>query len=320
MTRQRAAPLLAFCLLLGAAFLAGVLIQKYIGVGRFIVAAKKLVYGSAATAPAPQPTVYAGLPEAMHGRLQLFVLAGQSNMSGRAPVPEAQAPHPRLFLFGNDYRWKPALEPVDGDTGQVDLVSRDGAAGLGPGLSFATKLAAARPDLVIGLIPCARGDSTIAEWQRSLNDTTLYGSCLKRIRAASLAGEVAAILFFQGEADALDPALYPHRDLVPEDYAARFTAVIEGLRADLSAPSLPVVFAQIGTQTSPVAFSKWDIIRAQQDAVRLSCSAMITSDDLALQDNVHFAAASYLAIGERFAVAYLGLEHAPDCQAAVVSG
>lgn len=319
MTRPRAAALLAFCLLLGAAFLAGVLIQKYIGVGRFIVAAKKLVYGPPVD-PAPQPTAYAGLPDAVHGRLRLIVLAGQSNMSGRAPVPEVQAPHPRVFVFGNDYRWKPALEPVDIDTAQVDLVSRDGAAGLGPGLSFATTLAAERPDLFIGLIPCARGDSSIAEWQRSLNDTTLYGSCLKRIRAASLAGEVAAILFFQGEADALDPALYPHRDLVPEDYAARFAAVIGDLRADLSAPSLPVVFAQIGTQTSPVSFSKWDIIRVQQDAVRLSCSAMITTDDLALQDNVHFAAASYLAIGERFAVAYLGLIDTPDCQAAAVGG
>ena len=159
--------------------------------------------------------------------------------------------------------------------------------------------------MIIGLIPCAKSDTTIAAWQRSLSDATLYGSCLKRIRAASLEGEVAAVLFFQGEADAFDPKLFPERALSPAEYTRKFSAVVDDLRTDLLSPRLPVIFAQIGTQHVPTIFSQWEIIREQQRAVRLPCSAMITTDDQPLRDGLHFTTASYRVIGERFAAAYL---------------
>jgi hypothetical protein len=304
-------------LLVVAGFVAGALFQRSIGAGTLLRAIGAGEVRSRAVETSAVESSSIGLPAEFVGKLSLIILAGQSNMSGRGDLVAAQQTHPRIFMFGNDYRWKPAREPVDDPEGQVDKVSEDAgseAAGFGPGFSFALAVTAQRPDRAIGLVPCAKGDTTIHEWRRNLHDSTLYGSCLKRVRAASLAGEVSGLLFFQGEADALDPIQYPYRTLAPAEYATRFSAVVQDLRRDLGLPALPVVFAQIGTHTSPYAFTHWELIRQQQRAVRLPCSAMVTTGDLPLRDVVHFTTESYRMIGQRFAAAYLRLIDSPDCR------
>lgn len=281
---------------------AGILFQRSYGVGSLLRAIVRYQEPVTSASRDARPT---GVPDVFHRRLSLFVLAGQSNMSGTGDLPPEQTTHARVFVFGNDYRWRLALEPIDSPVGQVDVVSEDPGAGVGPGLSFGLALVNERPDMVVGLVSCAKGDSDISQWQRSHQDSTLYGSCLKRIRAASLEGRVAAILFFQGEADAYDPARAPERDLLPDAYAERFSAVVRGFRDDLASPGLPVVFAQIGTQRAPLLFSEWETIREQQRAIDLPCANMIATDDLPLGDTVHFTTAGYRTIGERFAAAYL---------------
>jgi hypothetical protein len=213
-----------------------------------------------------------------------------------------------VFTFGNDYHWHVAAEPVDDPAGQVDKVSQDAWAGAGPSLAFALALTERDPARVIGLIPCAKEETTIADWQRNLSDRSLYGSCLKRARAASTMGQVAGLLFFQGETDAADPKLFPNQSLRPEQWASNFAAMVNDFREDLALPQLPVVLAQIGTTTySSEIAPYWEIVRTQQRSVQLPATAMITTDDLALQDEVHFATPSYQVIGRRFAEAYWGL-------------
>jgi hypothetical protein len=294
----------------------GILFQKYHGAGVLLKRAGVAWFRKPAVRPTLSIPVGTGIPSEFQGKLSLFILAGQSNMSGRGELPASQTVHPRVFMFGNDYRWKPALEPVDSAEEQVDKVSEDAVsdpAGFGPGLSFALRVAEKRPDPVIGLIPCAKGNTTISEWQRSLSDSTLYGSCLKRVRAASPAGKVAGFLFFQGESDALDLNQYPDRVLSPADYATKFSDLVRDLRNDLYSPSLPVVFAQIGSNNAPEAYTNWEVVRGQQRAIQLPCCAMIRTDDLPLRDSEHFTTASYRAIGQRFAAAYLDLIRNQQC-------
>ncbi len=246
--------------------------------------------------------------EEHQGKLKLFVLAGQSNMSGMGDIPESRIePNPRIYVFGNDYHWKLAREPVDDPSNQVDVVSEDRSAGFGPAISFTTTLLEQNPDMVIGLIPCAKGGSSIHEWRRNLNDNTLYGSCLKRVRAASVMGEIAGLLYFQGEIDAVDPKEHPNRTLLPNRWADEFAVLIRDWRRDLNLSELPVVFAQIGTNTEPEKFKNWAVVKEQQCKVRLPFSAMITTDDLSLKDYVHFTTESYQIIGKRFAKAYMQL-------------
>jgi hypothetical protein len=296
-------------LFVGAA--SGVLFQRYIGLGNTLRAAG--IWEPHATPEALPTRLPRGIPDAYLGRLSLFVLAGQSNMEGWGELPAEQTLHPRAFVFGNDYAWRLASEPIDRPEGQVDPAS-GASGGLGPGLAFGIALVAERPEMIVGLIPCARGDTTIFEWQRSLSDESLYGACLKRIRAASPMGELAAILFFQGEADALDPETNPDRVISAANYGQMFARVVDDLRADLDQPDLPLVYAQIGSTRAVEAFVNWKLIQEQQAAVDLHCARMITTSDLALADGLHFTTASYQTIGARFAAAYLPLLDEPECQ------
>lgn len=299
------------------AFLIGVGSGVFLGKGYGVKLVNRLTGAgsSAAFQAKPIGSGDSSISAEHQGKLQLFILAGQSNMSGVGDLPATEAKtNPKIYVFGNDYRWKLAKEPVDAPTNQVDMVSEDKPAGFGPSVSFATTLLEQRPTMAIGLIPCAKGGSLIHEWRRNLSDSTLYGSCLKRVRAASTMGEVAGLLFFQGEIDAVDPAEFPQRTFSPNRWADEFTTLVKDWRRDLNLPKLPVVFAQIGTNTEPARFKNWAVVQEQQRQVQLPFTAMITTKDLALKDYVHFKTESYQIIGQRFAKAYLNVASVAENQ------
>jgi hypothetical protein len=288
-------------LLMGGAML-GAITQRYVGIGN-ILRAVGIPYPTAVV-PAPATVQVAEIAQAYQGQMRLFILAGQSNMVGWAPIPEGEPTDPRIYVFGKDYRWRLANHPIEDAANQVDMVSENLIAGFGPAMDFAFASLERHPDIVIGLIPCARNSSGIIQWQRDLSDQSLYGSCLKRVRAASPIGEISGILFFQGETDAADPIQYPDPPPHPSDWSELFTAFVTDFRNDLRQPDLPVVFAQLGSTWAPEAFPNWEAVKAQQASLRLSRSAMIITDDLPLLDGLHFTTDSYRLIGRRFADAY----------------
>jgi hypothetical protein len=245
-----------------------------------------------------------GIPEQVIGKLSLFILAGQSNMVGYGEIhPTDIQIDPKVLVFGNDYHWKYAREPLDDPTGQVDMVSLDVDAGYSCGTAFAKTLLRKNPNWFVGLIPCAKSGSSIEEWQRNLSDSTLYGSCLKRSLAASPMGRIRGFLFFQGETDALDPGLEPQKIRSPFQWEEKFKKFVKDIRNDLQIYDLPIVFAQIGVNKNSKEFKNWKIVQEQQSQVRLPNCKMIKTDDLSLKDEVHFDNKSYRIIGERFALA-----------------
>lgn len=245
------------------------------------------------------------LPDEHLGKLSLFILAGQSNMSGRGPMPiPPPAAVPSVYVYANDGRFREAREPVDFAEGQTDEVSADPGAGFGPSAAFAEALRARRGDLPIGLVPCARGGSKIREWAPSRSPSTLYGSCFARALAASSQGRIAGVLFFQGEADAADPKIAPEVPPSPDTWARELSTLVAALRRDLGNPTLPVVFAELGKEpTEGGLFVAWERVKAEQRAVSLPGVARIRTDDLATFDGVHFTTESYRVIGGRFAEA-----------------
>lgn len=286
----------------------GILFQKFYGFGNILVALgmdyhTELISVDTEAKSTPQETE--NIPEEYQGKMQLFILAGQSNMSGRGNILQSQNTNPRIYVFGNDYHWRLAVEPIDDPLNQVDKVSED-SAGFSLASSFSSTILQQQPDLVIGLIPCAKGGSSIYEWRRSLSDSTLYGSCLKRVSAASLMGNVAGILFFQGETETLDPE-NTEQIILPNQWAEDFTDFVNNWRSDLGQPELPVVFAQIGTNANPDYYPNWEIVQTQQSLVQLPFCKMVITKDLTLKDQVHFTTESYQIIGRRFAEAYLSL-------------
>ncbi len=251
------------------------------------------------------------IPEQAVGNLSLFVLAGQSNMAGYGEIhPGDDEIDPRVFVFGNDYHWRLAREPIDDPAGQVDLVSMDTAPGFSCATTFAKTLLKYNSKAWIGLIPCAKEGSSIEEWQRNMSDHTLYGSCLKRARAASPMGKIKGLLFFQGETDALDPLYESQKVKNPGKWREKFSTFVYDIRKDLGIKDLPIVFAQIGINRNEKAFKNWRIVQEEQSKVHLPNCKMIKTHDLSLREEGHFDNKSYRVIGERFAQALMeiGLE------------
>jgi Carbohydrate esterase, sialic acid-specific acetylesterase len=106
----------------------------------------------------------------------------------------------------------------------------------------------------------------------------------------------------------------PHLPLAVTNYAEMFEKFVTDMRADVGNPNLPVVFAQIGSNKNSEKYVNWEIIQQQQESVTLACSAMITSDDLELRDEIHYTTSSYQIIGERFADAFHALISDPTCK------
>lgn len=241
------------------------------------------------------------------GRLRIFILAGQSNMSGRGSLDAwRQRTNARIWALGNDGRWKTATEPLDDARAQVDQVSADPAAGVSPGVAFAERLLEKHPDWFVGLVPCAMGGSSITMWQRDVSDRTLYGSCLKRAQAAKPMGALAGLLFYQGEAEAFAQALPPNQPPAAHEWKKHFVGLVEQFRLDVKETALPVVFAQLATTTDTTRIH-WETVKAAQASVAMATVAMITTEDLELADHAHFTTAGYETLGKRFADAYLSL-------------
>jgi hypothetical protein len=297
-------------LLYGLVFIVGVvagaIIQKTLGFGN-VLRAVGVAYPTRSPLADSNALPAMEIPKKYQGLLHLFILAGQSNMVGWSPIPEGEPIDPRIYVFGKDYRWRIADHPIEDASNQVDMVSENRLAGFGPGMSFAFASLEHHPEIAIGLIPCAKNSSGIIQWQRDLSDQSLYGSCLKRVRAASPMGEIAGILFFQGETDAQDPMLYPEPKPQPFDWALLFSAFITDFRNDLHEPELPVVFAQLGSDPMSTDYPNWQIVLDQQSSMDLPMIAMITTDDLPLLDGLHFTVDSYRIIGRRFADTYWDL-------------
>jgi len=291
-------PIVGLALLIGTGF--GILLQSVFGLGSRATG----LLGSPGSKDAEQSAARSltTIPDQLQGKLKLYVLVGQSNMVGTADVPEDIRTSANIYTFGNDYRWRLSNAPIDDATDQVDIVSRDKNAKFGPALPFAQALIEQNNNQIIGLIPCANSGSSITDWQKNPSDQSLYGSCLKRIRAASTMGIVSGILFFQGETDAIDPEQFPNLNPDPEAWAEKFATFAFNFRADIGNPDLPLVYAQLGQPTNIAELPHWNAVKQQQASLQIPNAAMITTEDLPM-DGVHFTTQSYQTIGERFAAA-----------------
>lgn len=230
--------------------------------------------------------------------LQIFLLAGQSNMAGRGVV-EAQdrVPNPRVMTLTRTMHWVRAVDPIHYDKP---------SAGVGPGRSFGLALAAREPNVRIVLVPAAVGGSPISSWEPGALDpatqTHPYDDAIARARVAMRDGRLRAILWHQGESDAT-----PERSV---RYAERLRALIARFRTDLGEPELPFIIGQLGQFPG----RPWsDEVRRVDSAHRAIAATMpnvafVSSEGLRDKgDTLHFDAASARVLGQRYAAAYLAL-------------
>ena len=235
----------------------------------------------------------------------IFLLVGQSNMSGRGELENATVEATSgVWIFGNDHQWRNARHPIDASDGQLDRVSNDGdKPGVGLGISFANRIVR-ETNAEVGLVPCAKGGTSIVEWlpQQEGNDAeSLFENCIDRAEEAASHGRVVGVLFHQGETDARTLVTARHWD-------ALFAVVADELRNRLHNPELPIVYAQIGTVSDEQrkTYVHWEAVQESQERVRLRCADMVLTSDLPLKpDGLHLSSPALERLGERYAQAFL---------------
>lgn len=261
--------------------------------------------------PTPPPLVATDIktmPEGT-GRLDLYLLLGQSNMKGRGTMPETPGNDARMVMMHlKTDAWYLARHPLH-LTGDPETFEGHDNAGVGPGLSFAETVFAADSAARIGLIPCAKGGSAISLWGA---DGPLYIEAVRRTKLALSQGpagktRLRGVLWLQGEADAK-----PGKQ---ENYAAALHDLVDRLRIDLSDPGLPFIACTIG-EMRPDAAGKMNtgINQILLDLPnRRPGTACVDARDLKghIGDSVHFDTASQEEIGRRYAAAFLKLVPAP---------
>jgi Carbohydrate esterase, sialic acid-specific acetylesterase len=222
---------------------------------------------------------------------EVFVLAGQSNMSGRGfPLSKGAPTNPDLLVWRKDH-WEVAADPLANP--------EDSMNGIGPGMSFGLKAVTVLAPETLGLVQCAVRGTTISKWQPS---HTVYSNCIDQVRAAG--GHIDGILFLQGESDAT------HKSDAKK-WANRFGVVLDGFRTDLGT-DIPFVLGQIG-KISASGFGYQKTVRSQQEQAASAHPGltMITTSDLRMgSDGLHFTISSYKTIGSRFAKAWWQLRQA----------
>ena len=224
--------------------------------------------------------------------MKLFLLIGQSNMAGRGLVePPDKVPHPRVFMLTKELAWKPAVDPLHFDKPDI--------AGVGLGSTFGRVVADAAPAITVGLIPAAFGGTSLDEWKPG---GKLYSDAPARAREAIKRGQLAGILWHQGEADSA-----PEKAAT---YAERFKAMITQLRSDLGAPMVPVVVGETGRFRVAGAGINAALATLPKHVTRC---AFVTVEGLSDKgDKTHFDTASLHELGRRYARAWQALATEPQ--------
>ena len=225
-------------------------------------------------------------PSSAQTDLYLIAMMGQSNMSGVGELSELPVDFPKnptkIWNFTNAYEWKPAREPIDSSEGQVDTVSRDRRArGVGPALALADAFVSRHPTTSVGLIPCAKGSTSISQW----------------LKATGARPRHFVRLVHQSDKDSLACQRQPPSGRLlaggkrcettggRTSVGERFTALPRDIREELGNPGCSEIFIMVMLGEKSVVNKRpyWQAVREQQHAVNIPGVIKIESDGFELR-------------------------------------
>jgi len=226
-------------------------------------------------------------PPKSKAKFYLFLLAGQSNMAGRGFVEaEDTVSNSRILRLNRDGEWEIAKDPIHFD--------KD-VAGVGPGFSFAKEMLKKDSSIVIGLIPCAAGGSSIDNWlyDKYWEQTQSYpwNQALIRTKLALTKGILKGVIWHQGEADANGDKL--------KAYPEKLVLLVDKFRRAFNQPSLPFVAGELPAfNKSAPAFN----VMLNEAAKQIKFFSVVPANGFtANPDGIHIDAASQRIFGKRYA-------------------
>ncbi|KAI8141518.1 SGNH hydrolase-type esterase domain-containing protein [Fennellomyces sp. T-0311] len=260
----------------------------------------------------------------------IWVMAGQSNMrghgyykdgGGKTVIPD---PTPSVHLFQSNETWAIATEPthrlaesprsvhhtISDPTVRSPNVLQVRGASLG--LAFAQSYQKRNNSVPVGLIASAHGGTSLDQWlamyesnhENPLN-TTLYGAMLARI--AKVGGNIAGILWYQGETDACSDKSNIYYD--------RIQLLFSRMRFDMDY-EVPIVSVQLGRciSDSSIKDERWNDVRKAQyeycminptvpGSATIGRLCAVSSIDASLDDHIHLSAHGLAKVGHRLGIA-----------------
>ena len=232
-------------------------------------------------------------------KVWLFVLAGQSNMAGRGLVePSDTVSDDRIFFVTPDMKWALAKEPLQ--------LYQPALTGLGPGLAFArVLLEKIDEDIYIGLIPCAVGGSSTANWLSDslYNGVRLKSNLTEKLKWAMNYGTLKGIIWHQGESDAT-------AGKVPL-FRKNTETLFEYFRSVAGDRELPVVAGELGifpgVEKNRLEYLQINDILSSIAADDPNTALVRSFGTRPKSDLVHFDGPSQRIMGRRYALAWLSL-------------
>jgi hypothetical protein len=232
--------------------------------------------------------------------LMIFLLIGQSNMEGLAPIEAVdRVQHPRVKVLAYDNctnlsrqynQWYTASPPLHACF-----------AGVGPGDTFGRVLAEAYPDKTIGLVPLGISGVDIDYFRKNVVSKRrsqfrippdnhwagAYEWVIERARLAQEMGTIRGIIFHQGESDNGDAS-----------WVGKVREMVADLRADLGlGEAAPFLAAEL-RYTGCCALHNPLV---NQIPAQIPNSFAVSACGLTGTDDAHFDAASYRELGLRYA-------------------
>lgn len=229
----------------------------------------------------------------------IYIMTGQSNMSGYGRDCSYDPPELGVHIYANDGSWKLATQPLNDSIDTVYPENAEHCSGASPALSFARNLKN-RLGVPIGLVAASLGGSPLSYWEPAQNGK-LYLAMLRRLEVV---GNIKGILWYQGCTDATD-----ENEALAETYYDRFCAMVGAWREKLG--RLPILTVQLNRWPDKCASDSKDrawglVIDAQRRAALcLPEVYVVPSYDLAVVDGIHNSAGANVVLGERLANAAL---------------
>ena len=244
-----------------------------------------ICYGQNKIIPKVREVIKVNTPQ---NKFHLYLLIGQSNMAGRGIVePQDTVGNSRILLLNRDGDWEIAKDPVHFDKS---------AAGVGPGLSFAREmLETVDKGVVIGLIPCAAGGSSIDIWLQDKfweqTQSIPFNSTLLRTKLALKDGTLKGILWHQGEGDSS-----PQKR---EVYAKKCVELVEKIRKIFDCPEIPFIAGELPVFNKNAEAFNPQLYKAKE---QLKYFDVVRGDSMtSLPDSLHLDTKSARELGKRYA-------------------